>query len=150
MNAPWSLHFPLVLALVFTSLAGGCGTLSSDLVAAENAYEEAKYDEAEVWLADIGMDVAKLDPEHRARFYYVRGMTAYRLGRRNDAMHYLALAREEAGQAESSRLTQEKRQIMERTLTELIPHTGTHYANEAGGAADANGDSAEDEAPSEE
>jgi len=131
-------------------LAGGCGTLSNDLIQAENAYEQARYDEAEVWLADIGSDVSKLDGEHRARFYYIRGMTAYRLGRRNDALHFLALAREEAGDAQASHITAEKRQIMDRTLAELTPHTATHHANEAGASAES-GDGADSggEAPPE-
>jgi hypothetical protein len=121
------------LALGSSASAVGCATLSNDLVQAESAYEEAKYDEAEVWLADIGSDVAKLDREHRTRFYYVRGMTAYRLGRRDDALHFLALAREEAGGVQSSHMSQEKRQIMDRTLAELTPHTATHHANSAAG-----------------
>ncbi|NIR32825.1 MAG: hypothetical protein GWN84_26710, partial [Gammaproteobacteria bacterium] len=124
---------PLALCAGLALVAGACGTLQNDLVQAEGAYEEARYDDAEVWLADIGQDVAKLDREHRARFFYVRGMTAYRLGRRNDALHYLALAREESGESEAaSHLTAEKRQIMDRTLAELTPHTATHRANEAG------------------
>jgi hypothetical protein len=132
----------LALALLAV-LAGGCGTLTNDLLEAENAYEEARYDDAEVWLSDIGSDVAKMDQEHRARFYYVRGMTAYRLGRRNDALHFLALAREESGVSESSNLAADKRQIMDRTLAELTPHTATHRANEAGGDEEETEESAE-------
>ena len=127
----------LILVLAAGALLGACGTLSNDLIQAENAYEEAKYDDAEVWLADIGSDVAVLDDEHRARFYYVRGMTAYRLGRRDDALHFLALAREESGNAANSHLSAEKRSIMDRTLDELTPHTATHRANTAGGPSEA-------------
>lgn len=129
----------LILVLAAGALLGACGTLSNDLIQAENAYEEAKYDDAEVWLADIGSDVAVLDDEHRARFYYVRGMTAYRLGRRDDALHFLALAREESGNADNSHLSAEKRSIMDRTLDELTPHTATHRANTAGGADESSG-----------
>lgn len=137
----------LILVLAATALLGACGTLSNDLINAENAYEEAKYDDAEVWLADIGPDVAVLDDEHRARFYYVRGMTAYRLGRRDDALHFLALAREEAGNANNSHLSEEKRSIMDRTLEELTPSTATHRANTPDGpdASDAS-DGAEESA----
>ncbi|MBW2460294.1 MAG: hypothetical protein JRH11_01525 [Deltaproteobacteria bacterium] len=129
----------LILVLAAGALLGACGTLSNDLIQAENAYEEAKYDDAEVWLADIGSDVAVLDDEHRARFYYLRGMTAYRLGRRDDALHFLALAREESGHADSSHLSAEKRSIMDRTLDELTPHTATHRANTAGGPSESSG-----------
>ena len=134
---------PLLLLLV-----GGCGTLSNDLIQAENAYEEAKYDDAEVWLADIGSDVVSLDAEHRARFYYVRGMTAYRLGRRDDALHFLALAREESGNAQDSHLSTEKRAIMDRTLDELIPDTATHRASTAGGSDES--DESDEDAPGAE
>jgi hypothetical protein len=128
----------LMLVSAVVAALAGCGTLSNDLIQAENAYEEAKYDEAEVWLADIDSGVAKLDTEHRARFYYMRGMTAYRLGRRNDALHYLVLAREEAGNSQASHISAEKRQIMERTLVELTPHTATHRANETPEAGESN------------
>ncbi len=143
-----------LLFLAFGTLLGlglsGCGTLVNDLQEAESSYDEARYDDAEVWLADIGTNVAKLDQEHRARFYYVRGMTAYRLGHRNDALHYLALAREESGESEAaSHLPTEKRHIMDRTLAELTPHTATHHAN-AAGAEESDSEPASEGEPADE
>jgi hypothetical protein len=37
-------------------------------------------------------DYARLTPEERARYAYLRGMTEYRLGHLNEARHWLALA----------------------------------------------------------
>ena len=56
----------------------------------------------------------------RARFYYLRGMTAFRLGKRADALHYLALAREVAGERNDG-LRPEWATAMARTILELAP-----------------------------
>ncbi len=66
----------------------------------------------------------------RARCYYLRGMTEYRLGHRADALHYLAVAREVAGERGSG-LRPEWRQIMDRTLTELTPRGMDYHPADA-------------------
>jgi hypothetical protein len=116
----------LLIALLFP--AGGCAALQTEMVFAENAYDEAHYDDALVWLSDIEDDVPDMDDEMRARFYFVRGMTAYRLGKRDDALYYLSVAREVAGEEQSSPLGPSWHQTMERTLTELTPESATFRA----------------------
>jgi hypothetical protein len=57
-------------------------------------YEEARYESALVWLDQLEGDLACMMPADRSKFLYLRGMSAYRLGLRDDAVHYLSLARE--------------------------------------------------------
>lgn len=120
--------FGRLLVLAFLVLAGGCAALQTEMVFAENAYDEAHYDDALVWLTDIEDDVPDMDDEMRARFYFVRGMTAYRLGKRDDALYYLGVAREVAGEEQSSPLGPSWHQTMTRTLDELTPESATFRA----------------------
>lgn len=116
------------------AVVSGCTALADDMRRAEQAYESARYEDALTWLSDLEDDIGAMDPETGARYYYLRGMTEYRLGHRADALHYLAVAREAAGD-QGAGLRPEWRQIMDRTLEELIPRTGTHRPAEAGAAA---------------
>lgn len=75
----------------------GCTSLREEVSQAQQAYEEARYDSAEVWLTDLEQHEGSMDSDLQARFYFLRGMTALRLGQRGEALHYLALARETAG-----------------------------------------------------
>ncbi len=107
-------------ALLVLAFGGGCAALSDDMRRAETSYETARYEDALVWLTDLEDDAPSMDLEMRARFYYLRGMTEYRLGHRAYALHYLAVAREVAGDGGAG-LRPEWRQIMDRTLEELTP-----------------------------
>ncbi len=78
---------------------GGCAQLRDEMQYARQAYERERYEDALVWLADLESDVPEMDRRMRARFYFLRGMTAYHLQQRDDALHYLALAREEVSLA---------------------------------------------------
>src|SRR5262245_40160591 len=88
----------LGLWILMALLARGCAAVASDLRRAEVSYEQARYEDALVWLTDLEDDAPSMDPQSRARYYYMRGMTDYRLGHRLEALHYLALAREVAGE----------------------------------------------------
>lgn len=99
---------------------------------AEAAYDQAQYDNALVWLEDLEDDTPDMDLDMRARFYYLRGMTAYRLGHRNHALHYLAVAREVAGEPSSGALLPDERRTMERALAELTPNEATFHARAEG------------------
>ncbi len=123
---------PFFLMLVLAAAALGCGGVADDLTRAESAYDQAQYDTAEVWLLDLDRSVASMDVGQRARYFYVRGMTSYRLGQRDDALHFLALAREEAGNEQASALPEQQRRTMERALTELTPtEAASFHAREA-------------------
>jgi hypothetical protein len=62
---------------------------------AEQAFSEARYEEAEAWLSDLEPSLGKMSTPLRARYYYLAGMSAYRIGQRAEARHALALCREE-------------------------------------------------------
>jgi hypothetical protein len=108
----------LVLAGLIASVAGpGCATVSADLAHAEEAYEAARYEDALVWLDAVERDVPNLERPNRARYHYLRGMTFHRLGRRADAHHELALAREVVG--ETRVLPEEWTRHLGRVLAQL-------------------------------
>lgn len=112
--------------LVFAS----CATLTDDVGRAESAYEQARYDAALVWLSDLEDDAADMPLDMRARFFYLRGMTAYRLGQRDEALYFLSVGRELAGDRATA-LRQDYRQQLDRALAELIPTTATFHARPA-------------------
>lgn len=127
-----SIH--LVLLWVSALAAVGCAALRDDLRRAETSYEEARYEDALVWLRDLEDDAPSMDLEMRGRYYYLRGMTEYRMGHRADALHYLAVAREVTGD-QGAGLRPEWRQMMERTLAELTPRGMSHRPPEPEQAA---------------
>lgn len=130
-------HRSFVALAAVVALASGCAALRDDMVRAENAYEAAKYEEALVWLEDLESETPDMEPAMRARFYYLRGMTAYRLGKRNHALHYLAVAREVADEGGGT-LKPGWRDTLDRTLAELTPTDASFRArgpNEGGEGA---------------
>ena len=118
------------LVLLTSALLFGCAAVSDDLRRAEDAFNNNYYQDALTWLVDLEDDAASMDDESMARYYYLRGRTEYLLGHRSNALHYLAVAREIAGD-QGAGLRSEWRQTMDRTLEELTPRTGTHRPPEA-------------------
>lgn len=110
----------LVGLSVFCLSIGGCAAIADDMRRAEQSYETARYENTLIWLRDLEDDAPGMDLDMRARYFYLRGMTEYRLGHRADALHYLAVAREIASDGGAG-LRPEWRQLMDRTLTELTP-----------------------------
>ncbi len=125
------LSASVALLVGATLLLGGCAALHDDMQRAENSYTQARYDDALVWLASLEDDTPDMDVGMRARYYYLRGMTDYRLGHRDDALHYLALAREVAHDDDRG-LRPGWKQSMQRTLAELTPTDASHTARAAG------------------
>ncbi|MFK7989226.1 MAG: hypothetical protein AB8I08_24620 [Sandaracinaceae bacterium] len=141
----------VLLFALSVPLFGGCAALRDDMQRAEQSYDAARYEDALIWFRDLETDAPSMDDRMRARYFYLRGMTEYRLGHRLQALHYLAVAREIAGEDDVG-LRPEWRQIMDRTLTELTPRTMTHRppaaAEEtADQAATAGGEAETPEAP---
>jgi hypothetical protein len=97
-----------------------CGAAAGTLRRAEESYEQARYETTLSWLVDLEPDAPSLDHDQRARFFYLRGMTEYRLGHRSEALYYLAVAREVAGD-DGTGLRREQQELLARTLTELTP-----------------------------
>jgi hypothetical protein len=95
-----------------------CSGLRDDLRRAEAAFVEARYEDVSAWLADLEPNVTDLPRPLRARYYYMAGVTAERLGDRANARHYLLLCREEA-QREGNGLSDDRRRNLALTLAEL-------------------------------
>jgi hypothetical protein len=115
------MHVRLVAQVLFVGVClGACGAASAELRRAEQSYEQARYENALSWLADMEPSAPTLSREERARYFYVRGMTEYRLGHRPEALYYLAVAREIAGD-DGDGLRGEQQELMARTITELMP-----------------------------
>lgn len=127
MSRSSSLLYVASLVLAVTS---GCGRLEEHVRHADVAYREARYGDAEEWLERVEADVGELDDDAQTRFYFVRGMTAYRLDHRDEALHYLVLARETSAQRDGS-LAEEDAAQLERALAELLPTTADHHARPA-------------------
>lgn len=125
MDRPSAFKLALVAAGALGAVS--CASLRDDMARAEEAYTATRYDHAVVWLDDLEASSPDMPLEMRARFYYLRGMTAYRLQDRDDALHYLAVAREVGGDDEEA-LPPEWRATLERTLTELIPDDASFRA----------------------
>jgi len=140
----------VTVALVAVTSLSACASLRDQMFAAQGAYDEARYDEADVWLVDLERDTADMDPAMRARYYYYRGMTSYRLSRRNDALHYLALARETASDEASGYLDAEQRRTMDRSLEELTPQDASFRARDASPSDGSSGGEAPAEGADEE
>ena len=113
--------------LLMLLVASGCAQLSEEMRTVEAGYREARYEDVVVWLDDIEHDVPDMEPQERARFYYLRGMSAHRLGDHDEALHYLALAREVAGPEGRGLRDAWKGQLTD-TLAQLTPQSATHHA----------------------
>ncbi len=107
-------------------LVSACAATATEMRRAEEAYEQARFDAARVWLTDLEDRAPGMEPDMRADYFYLRGMTEYRLAHRLEAMHYLAIARELVGSDPDS-LRPEQRENLTRTLAELEPTEPLEY-----------------------
>jgi hypothetical protein len=71
----------------------GCTTYRDELVRAQSAYEANDHDTALAIERAIEPNAPYLNGGERTRYFYLRGMTDFRLGYRAEARHYLAVAR---------------------------------------------------------
>jgi hypothetical protein len=108
-------------------VANACTTVRSDLRNAQLLYKDARYEEAALWLSELESQVPRMDGGELARFHYLRGMTAFRLGQREDALHYLVLA-DELVSEDANALPPAWRSVMERTLQEIMPSGASPHA----------------------
>jgi hypothetical protein len=74
-------------------LLAACVTYREDLNRGQRLYDESQYERALAIFRVLEADQDSLAPPDRARYFYLRGMTDYRLGFRRDARHWLALAK---------------------------------------------------------
>lgn len=111
-----SLGIVLSLAIALSSLA--CQSYSSQLVRAQAYYQQSQYEEALAVFRNLGPNEDSLEPRQKVRYYYLRGMTDARLGYKDHARYWLALADVSLAKAESG-LTPEEADRMKLTLAEL-------------------------------
>lgn len=104
-----------------------CTSVATELRTAQLLYKDARYEEALAWLTELQTATASMERDELARFYYLRGMTGFRLGQREDALHYLVLA-EQISNEDSGRLPQAWRPVMARTLQEITPTSASPHA----------------------
>lgn len=114
------------MAIVLSTLFG-CTSISSDLKTAHALYRDARYEQSMLWLSELEGETAAMQRPDLAHFCYLRGMTAFRLGQREDALHYLVLA--DALSEENERLLPDQwRSVMQRTLQEIMPTGASSHA----------------------
>jgi hypothetical protein len=78
---------------VMLSSALACTSYSDALARGQRYYEDNQYERALALWRDLDRRGADFNAAERARYAYFRGMTDYRLGYRDDARHWLAIAR---------------------------------------------------------
>ena len=114
------------LAVLFVALPA-CGATSRELHSAQLLYKDARYEAALSWLSELDARASEMLPAELVRLYYLRGMASFRLGQREDALHYLALA--DALCADDTDLLPEAwRPVMQRTLQEITPTSASPHA----------------------
>ena len=121
----------IVTALAIGALAVGvvsCSTYLDDLNRAEAHFQANEHERALALFRAVEPDLDSLSPSDRARYSYLRGMNAYRLGTpfRADARHWLAVARAEEKQHEGSLKPEWKERAVEalRDLNQDVYGTG--------------------------
>jgi tetratricopeptide (TPR) repeat protein len=121
---------PLLVWCVLGLAAAGCTTTASELRASQALYKDARYEECQRYLEALELEVRDMSDQDLARFYYLRGMTAYRLGQPDEALHHLALAATLADEDED-RLPATWLPILRRTLEQVTPATASPHARGA-------------------
>jgi hypothetical protein len=113
------------LAVAALLIATACTSVSKDLGTVALLYRDARYEAAAAWLEQLSLEIARMDLRERAKFHYLRGMTAYRLYQYPDAAHELALAAS-AVAVTGDALSDEQRGMLDQTLAEVA--LSTSYA----------------------
>lgn len=116
---------------VILSSALGCAGHSDALARGQRYYEDNQYERALALWRDLDRRGARFSAAERARYAYFRGMTDYRLGYRDDARHWLAIARA-ADAARPGGLDRAWLERLDSALTDL----GRTPSRSGGGAAD--------------
>lgn len=70
-----------------------CAGHSDAIRRGQRYYEDNQYERALAIWRDLERRQAAFSPEERARYAYLRGMTDFRLSYRDDARHWLAIAK---------------------------------------------------------
>jgi hypothetical protein len=82
----WSIGWAVLGAL-------GCAGYGDAVARGQRYYEDNQYERALALWRDLDRREATFDAGERTRYAYFRGMTDYRLGYREEARHWLAIAK---------------------------------------------------------
>jgi hypothetical protein len=93
-----------------------------DLGTVSLLYRDARYEAASAWLQQLSLEISSMNLRERAKFHYLRGMTAYRLYQYSDAAHELALAAS-AVAVTGDALSDDQRGMLDQTLAEVALST---------------------------
>jgi hypothetical protein len=83
----------LTLVALLALVLGGCFGPREILARGQAYYEDNEYERALAVWRELERHEPVLGTAERARYAYLRGMTDYRLGFRDDARHWLAMAK---------------------------------------------------------
>jgi len=106
---------PFALAAVF---AAGCASFSDEWDRAVDHYQAGRYRPAVQKFNELEPEIPRKSIAIRTQFYFYRGMSNLRAGKRRDARHDLAVADELADQ-DSTALTELEKQDLDDALQEL-------------------------------
>lgn len=121
-------RFRLGFGIALFASAAACAATTRDLGRATTEFDDARYETTLHWLGEL--DLAGMTAAEKSTYAYLRGMSEVRLGKRDEGLHWLRMARAFSGDAGAG-LRDEWRPVLDRTLTELTPATATHRAREA-------------------
>ena len=74
------------------AIGPGCTTYRDALQRSRTAYAASEHEQALAILRSIEHDVPRLSRAETTQYFYLRGMTDFRIGYRAEARHWLALA----------------------------------------------------------
>ena len=81
------------LGLMASLSLASCVTYKEELNRGQRHFQGNEYEQALAIWRILERDIDSLPPGDRARYAYFRGMTDYRMSLRDDARHWLAMAR---------------------------------------------------------
>jgi hypothetical protein len=96
----------------------GCQNYHHSLQRSQGYYEQNQYEMALAVLRNLEADQSSLDSADLVRYCYLRGMTDYRLGFRDDARYWLGLSKAAQAQAQGA-LQEDESARLEKTLMDL-------------------------------
>lgn len=99
-------------------MTSGCRNYSDLLDRGQGYYEENRYELALAVFRHLEQDQDSLESPERVRYYYLRGMTDYRLGYESHARYWLALAQASSARARSA-LNEDEQKRLQTTLDGL-------------------------------
>lgn len=90
-NAP-ALAVALVAPALSTSLTA-CSTYRDELLRSQQSFDQNQHERALALLRALEPNATRLSLGEQAQYAYLRGMSDYRIGYRNDARHWLSIAK---------------------------------------------------------